>query len=29
MVFSVPHLVFGDSLLPDLEMTSVPQGGLS
>jgi hypothetical protein len=28
MVFSVPHLVFGDNLLPDLKMTSGPQGGL-
>jgi hypothetical protein len=28
MVFSVPHLVFGDNLLPDLKMTSSPGGGL-
>jgi hypothetical protein len=28
MVFSVPHLVFGDNLLPDLKMTSGSQGGL-
>ena len=28
MVFSVPHLVFGDNLLPDLRMTSSPGGGL-
>jgi hypothetical protein len=28
VVFSVPHLVFGDNLLPDLKMTSSPGGGL-
>ena len=26
--FSVPHLVFGDNVLPDLRMTSSPEGGL-
>lgn len=28
MSFSVPHLVFGDNLLPDLRMTSSLEGGL-
>ena len=28
MSFSVPHLVFGDNVLPDLRMASSPQGGL-
>lgn len=28
MSFSLPHLVFGDNVLPDLRMTSSPEGGL-
>ena len=28
MSFSVPHMVFGDNVLPDLRMSLDPQGGV-
>ena len=28
MSFSVPHLVFGDNVLPDVRMSSTPDGGV-
>jgi len=27
-VFSVPHLAFGDNVLPDIRMSSTPGGGM-